>query len=223
MGTLGALALTAPSGPLLRPETVDRVVASVGHKAITASDVEKEYRLELFLEGKSPSDAEPGLGALDQVRGRVIDRVLLEEEVQANGIQVAVGDESVVRRLHEIRDKFPAAQAFEEGLNAVGISEDDLRLRFARQAEVLLLIDRRLRPEATVETPEIEAYYRNILIPDLARQGQKQPPALDDVEDRIREILVQKKINALLEAWLERLRTARDVKLYGSAEAENKS
>jgi hypothetical protein len=207
----------------VQAETVDRVVASVGHQAITASDVAKEYRLELFLEGKPPSDAEPGLVALDQVRGRVIDRVLLEEEVQANGIQIAVGDESVVQRLHALRDKFPAAQAFEEGLTAVGISEDDLRLRFARQAEVLLLIDRRLRPEATVETPEIETYYRNILIPDLARQGQKQPPALDDVEDRIREILVQKKINALLEAWLERLRAARDVKLYGSAEAENKS
>jgi hypothetical protein len=220
---LGALALAALGCPLVQAETVDRVVASVGHQAVTASDVEKEYRLELFLEGNPPSDAEPGLGALDQVRGRVIDRVLLEDEVQANGIQIAVGDESVVQRLHALRDKFPAAQAYEEGLNAVGISEEDLRVHFAKQAEVLLLIDRRLRPEATVETPEIEAYYRNILIPDLARQGEKQPPALDDVEDRIREILVQKKINALLEAWLERLRAARDVKLYGSAEAENKS
>jgi len=220
---LRALALAALGCPLVRPETVDRVVASVGHKAITASDVAKEYRLELFLEGKPPSDAEPGLGALDQVRGRVIDRVLLEEEVQANGIQIAVGDESVVQRLHALRDKFPAAQAFEEELNAVGISEEDLRERFAKQAEILLLIDRRLRPEATVETPEIEAYYRNTLVPDLARQGQKQAPALDDVKDCIREILVQKKINALLEAWLERLRAARDVKLYGSAEAENKS
>jgi hypothetical protein len=215
--------MAAFAGPPARAETVDRVVASVGHRAITASDVEKELRLEVFLEGKTPTSAEPGPDTLNQARGRLIDRLLLEEEVDANGIEIPVSDESVAQRLHELRAKFPDSQAFEDGLRAVGISDDDLRQLLTKQAEVLLLIDRRLRPEAVVEAPEIEAYYHSTFIPDLARQGQRQPPALSDVEDRIREILVQEKINRLLEAWLERLRAARDVNLYGSAQAEDKS
>jgi hypothetical protein len=203
-------------------ETIDRVVASVGRTAITASEVEPEYRLELFLDGKSPLSSEPGPAALEPVRNRMIDRVLLEEEVRASAIRVAVDDPAVGQRFDELRSKFPSAQAFAQGLLAVGISEQELRSRLAEQIEILHLIDQRLRPEATVDVPEIEAYYHSTLIPELARQGHEQPPALADVEDSIREILVQKKINGLLETWLERLRAARDVKLYGSAEAEDK-
>jgi hypothetical protein len=204
-------------------ETIDRVVASVGRTAITASEVEQEYRLELFLEGKTPSSAEPSPAELDQVRSRMVDRVLLQEEVQAGGIKVTPEDRAVEQDLDEARNKFADPQAFTEGLRALGISEADLQLRFARQIEVLRLIDQRLRPEATVEAPEIETYYHSTLLPELARQGENHPPALGDVEDRIREILVQKKINVLLDAWLKRLREARDVRLYGSAEVEDKT
>ena len=206
-----------------RSETVDRVVASVGRTAITASEVEQQYRLEFLLDGKAPSNAEPGSAALEQARERLIDRALLEEEVQANGIQVSVDDESVSRQLKGIRDKFAASGAFEDGLRAAALTEGDLRLHLARQIEILRLIDLRLRPEANVEPAEIETYYRETLVPELAKQGQPQPPALAEVEDRIREILVQEKINSLLEAWLRRLRAGREVKLYGSAEAESKT
>ena len=71
-----------------------------------------------------------------------------------------------------------------------------------------------------MEPSEIEAYYRNKLALELAGQGQTAPP-LGEVTDRIREILVQQKISGLLEDWLKRLRTARDVKTYGSPEAED--
>ena len=36
-------------------QILDRVVASIGLKAITASDVEQEYRFERFLDGQWPS------------------------------------------------------------------------------------------------------------------------------------------------------------------------
>ena len=37
-----------------RAEVLDRVVASIGEVAITRSDVEREYRLERFLDGQWP-------------------------------------------------------------------------------------------------------------------------------------------------------------------------
>lgn len=209
---------TTPAGGA----TVDRVVASLGRTAITASDVEREYRLELLLEGKA-STTEPAGEVLDQVRNKIIDRVLLEEEVRSSGIQVNPNDPSVTERAQDAHNKFATKQAFEDALSGVGMSEGELQQYFANQAAVLLLIDRRLRPEVSVEPAEIEAYYQGTLIPELQRQKQDQALALSDVEDRIREILVQKKINVLLEAWLEHLRNERDVKLYGGAAAEDKS
>jgi peptidyl-prolyl cis-trans isomerase SurA len=203
-----------------RGQTLDRVVASVGNTAITSSDVENEYRLELFLDGKSVEGADPDVATLNQVRDRMIDRVLLREEAQASEIKVAADDKAADQRLDEVRKKFPNLTAYQDGLKALQMTEADLRQDLAEQEAILQLVDQRLRPEATVEPSEIEAYYRNTLAPELARQGQ-QPPPLTEVTDRIREILVQQKISGLLEDWLKRLRATREVKTYGSAEAED--
>lgn len=212
----GALLVSAPG----RGQTVDRVVASVGNTAITSSDVENEFRLELFLEGKPVGDANPDRATLNQVRDRLIDRVLLDEEARASEIKVSPDDPAVDRRLEEVRKKFPNLTAYENGLKALAMTEAGLRPDLAEQHTILQLIDQRLRPEATVEASEIEAYYQNTLVPELARQRQPVPP-LAEVRDRIREILVQQKISGLLEDWLKRLRAARDVKTYGSPEAED--
>lgn len=212
------MALFAPAAT--RGQTLDRVVASVGNTAITSSDVENEYRLELFLDGKPVEGADPDAATLNQVRERMIDRVLLREEAQASEIKVAPDDKTVDQRLGEVRRKFPSLTAYQNGLKALHMTEADLRQDLAEQEAILQLIDQRLRPEATAEPSEIEAYYRNALVPELARQGQ-QPPPLPEVTDRIREILVQQKTSGLLEDWLKRLRAARDVKTYGSAETED--
>jgi peptidyl-prolyl cis-trans isomerase SurA len=204
----------------VRSQTLDRVVAAVGNTAITATDVESEYRLELFLDGKPVEALDPDVETLNLVRERMIDRVLLDEETRASDIKVAADDKAVDQRLDEIRQKFPSAARYRDELNTLDITEADLRQDIADQEAILQLIDQRLRPEATVEPADIEGYYRNTFVPELARQ-REQPPPLAEVTDRIREILVQQKINGLLEDWLKRLRAARDVKTYGSAEAQD--
>jgi hypothetical protein len=71
------LLLPAPAGarPAQRT-TVDAVVASVDGTAITLSDVERAYRLELFFEGK-PCDATPDAAAIALGRDHLIDQALL--------------------------------------------------------------------------------------------------------------------------------------------------
>jgi peptidyl-prolyl cis-trans isomerase SurA len=204
----------------VRSQTLDRVVAAVGNTAITATDVESEYRLELFLDGKPVEALDPDVETLNLVRERMIDRVLLDEEARASDIKLAADDKAVDQRLDEIRQKFPSAARYRDELNALDITEANLRQDLADQEAILQLIDQRLRPEATVEPADIEGYYRNTLVPEVTKQGERPPP-LAEVTDRIREILVQQKINGLLEDWLKRLRAARDVKTYGSAEAQD--
>ena len=198
------------------------MVAAVGTDAITASDVESEYRLELFLDGKPARGSAPDAATLDRVRERIIDRTVLEGEARSTGIQAAPDDPAVDQRLAEVRNKFPSPDAFEASLTEAGLSEEDLRRTLATEEQILQLIDQRLRPEAMVESSEIEAYYRDTFLPELSRQGQTQLPPLSEVQDRIREILTQQKIDALLERWLKRLRLNRNVRIYGSAVVENK-
>ena len=69
-----------------------------------------------------------------------------------------------------------------------------------------------------VDPGEIEAYYRDTLVPSLRKENQSTAP-LSEVESRIREILVQQKIDSLLDAWLKRLRNRGDVQIFGNPEA----
>jgi hypothetical protein len=98
------------------------------------------------------------------------------------------------------------------------MSGEALKSVLAEEEAILRLIDQRLRPQATAEPAEIEAYYRDTLVPRLQKENQSAPP-LPEVESRIREILVQQKIDNLLDEWLKRLRNRGDVRVFGSAEA----
>ncbi len=199
-------------------QTLDRVVAAVGNTAITASDLESEYRLELFLDGKEP-EGDPDVATLNQVRQRLIDRLLLEDEVRDDGIKVSSDNPAVAARWGELQKKFPSPEAFASGLAKLGTSQDAVKNALVQEEAILRLIDQRLRPEAVVEPAEIETYYHNTLVPSLEREGNQQPPPLGDVENRIREILVQQKIDSLLDAWLKRLRKGGDVQIFGNPEA----
>jgi hypothetical protein len=220
---LRRLALVCILAPALAlGETVDRVVAAVGNRAITASDIEVEYRMELLLDGKDPAGSEPDRSILNQVRDRLIDRVLLEEEATADGIEVAPNDPAVDDRLETLLQKFSSPGALTADLSKIGLNEGALRRHLAGEERVLRVIDERLRPLAAVEPSEIEAYYRQTFVPELARQSQEPPPPLAAVESRIREILTQQKIDKLLAEWLKTLRASHDVYLYGKAAAEDK-
>lgn len=208
------LFLAAPA----QGQTLGRVVAAVGSTAITASDVKSEYRLELFMDGKLPVDADPDPATLGQVRQRIIDRILLDEEARADGIKLATNDKAVNARWDELQKKFSTPEDFAAGLRGLGLSEPALRENLVEQEQVLRLIDQRLRPQAIVDHSEIEGYYRVTLVPELSRGGNQPPPPLSEVESRIREILVQQRIDSLLDDWLKRLHAHGNVQVFGSAE-----
>jgi len=194
-------------------KTVNRVIASVDGTAITLSDAARAYRFEFWLEGKSPPDA-PDAAALTLARDRLIDQTLLLREADAENITVEDSGQAATEALAEVRKKFGDEEAFQLALRALHMTEEQVTGRLRDRDRILRLIDRRLRPSAQVEQSEIEAYYRNIFVPDYARRGEGPAPALGEVESQVREILVQKRMNELLEAWLSNLKSNHRVKLY---------
>ena len=216
------LALTGLLLPALAAAgTIDRVVAAVGNRAITASDVEREYRMELLLEGKDPAGGNPDPAMLDPVRDRLIDRMFLDEEAGADSVEVAPDDPAVDERIKALLRKFSNPSLLAADLKKLGLDEGALRRHLAEEERVLRVIDERLRPLAAVEPWEIETYYWQTFTPEVARQGEGSAPPLAEVESRIREILTQQKIDKLLAEWLKTLRATGDVHVYGKAAAED--
>jgi hypothetical protein len=192
--------------------TMDRVVASVDGMAITQSDVETEYRTEVFLrEGRVPS-AVPDATTLSQVLDRVIDQRLLMEEVAAEGADSAALRQGAEQTLADVRNQFASEAAFQAGLRSLGLNEHDLLARIEKQELILRTVDQKMRPLVSVGQDEIEAYYRTTFLPEWAKRSKENAPPLTDVEAKIQEILVQRKINQQLEVWLKELRATHHVR-----------
>ena len=156
----------------------------------------------------------PDQATFDRVRDRLIDQTLLVEQTKAESTRTEAEKTAAASWLGEVRGKFPNPEAFDSALRALDMSESQFRSVLEDHERSLAMIDRRLRPAASPEQDEIAAYYRDTFVPEYEKHGQGARPPLADVEGRIREILVQQKIDRELEVWLKELRVARSVKIY---------
>jgi hypothetical protein len=199
--------------PCAGREVLDRVVASLGSQAITESDVRTEFEFELFLEGRNPNaalDPERAQRVLDQL----IEQRLLLHESEAEKWEQRELRSAAEARLEAIRNKFQSEAAFDSALRVMGLDQAQVLTRLENQERILRLIDRRFRPGAWVEESEIEAYYRGNFAPEFTKRSGQPAPPLAEVEAQIREILVQKKIDQLLNDWLTDLKGSHVVKLH---------
>jgi hypothetical protein len=63
----------------------------------------------------------------------------------------------------------------------------------------------------------VKDYYTKTLLPQYALR-KATAPKLDSISDRIREILLQQQVGALLEDWLKALRASGDVRMVAASE-----
>jgi hypothetical protein len=195
-------------------QTLDSVVASVGRQAITASDVEKEYRFERFLDGQWPPPP-PSAASLAEAREHLTYQVLLAEEENPGPAERADSQKAAAERLAALRKEFAPPEDFQRALKDLGMNETESTARIAQQELVLRLIDERLRPAASPSDTDVAEYYRSTFIPEFQKKhGQAAAPPLSEVQDQIREILTQKRMNGLLDEWIEELKPTTDVRFH---------
>jgi SurA-like N-terminal domain len=184
----------------------------VDYQAITDRDVESEFRYEQLLNGKLP-EGMPDPQTREKIRERLIEQALLAEEAQNSHLPV-VTQSTLAEDLDEIQKKFDSPQAFQAALPAAGLDTGKLLDQLRLRDSIEQLTDTRLRPQAWVEQSEIEKYYNETFIPAFKQHDQAPPPALDEVKDKILEILREEKINKLLDEWISDLRANHRVELY---------
>lgn len=195
-------------------QILDRVVASIGNVAITATDVEQEYRLERFLDAKWPPPP-PNSAALADAREHLTYQVLLTREENPGPTEKAESEKSAAERLAALRKEYGPSDKFQGALKDLGMTETGILERIAQQELLLRLIDQRLRPEASPNDEEVADYYRSIFVPEFQKKNPgATAPELSEVEGQIREILTQKRINELLDRWVEELKPTTNVRFH---------
>jgi peptidyl-prolyl cis-trans isomerase SurA len=207
---LSALILLPSTLPSRAADILDRIVATVNGHIILQSDWDAAVRYAALV------DAHP----LDQLSAKdrkaaldgLIDQELLQEQMRSSEVKHASTDE-VARRIREIRNQFPTAQedqAWQNVLSQYGLTESELQQHVALQLDLLRLVDTRFRPGVNIDPHSIESYYNQELLPQLRQLGAKEV-ALAEVTPQIKELLTQQKVNELLGAWLQNLRSGSQI------------
>jgi len=211
-GSLVLLAMTL-GGSFSRAETLDRVVASIGDVAITQSDVEREYRLERFLDGQWPAPP-PDRKTLEKVGERLTSqKLLLEEETQDLSRDAAL-EKTAAEELDAVRKRFASEQNYQSALHALHMDEKQILTTLVEQQRILRIVEQRLRPAAAPGSTDVESYYRDVFTPEYTQTHSSAVPPLTEVQGQIQEILVQKRIDQLLASWLEELKPSRRVRFH---------
>lgn len=211
-----AVASLAGLRPARAGDILDRIVATVNGHIILQSDWTDALRYQAFGDGRALDQfpAAERKAALD----RLIDQELLQEQMASADFQ-QVSDEEVRQRMQEIRARYPGTdteQGWRDVLNRYGFTEDELKRHVSLQLDLMRLVDAHLRPNVSIDSKSIESYYNQELLPQLRQSGKGEIP-LAEASSKIKEVLTQQKMNQLLVAWLQNLRSGSEIQTEPAA------
>jgi hypothetical protein len=175
---------------------IDGVAARIEDDIITEGEVRELSAFQQLVDGKPKPRA-------DVLRELADQWLIRSEATAAKYDQPSSAD--VDRAYAEFVKQFPSAEVFEQRCVEAGLSDAAVRRMIQQQLYLSRFIDYRFRPAAQVTDQQVADYYRNDFVPQLKARNA-DVPALDDVDDTIREVLIQRAINDRADKWLEESR-----------------
>ena len=178
-----------------RAEVIDRIAITVGPRAITESDILREIRLAAFF-NQTEADFSPQ--GKRQAAGRLVERVLIEMEMEAGQYEFP-----------EASEVAPALAALKKGrfpIEAARLSEGDVQRGLLQQLALESFMDERFGPAVQISDDEMHAYYSTRYVPDWEKLNKGVAPPFEEERGHVGEILRAQRANELLNNWLKETR-----------------
>jgi hypothetical protein len=133
---------------------------------------------------------------------------LLEQQISKEA-DLDPDSEELKGALTDLQKQLPEA-ATEDGwkrlLSSYGLTQQDVEEHLTSQMRVLRFVDLRFRDLVRVDKTAVETYYQQKFVPEMRQRGATEPPAVSEVSAKIEKILVEQRIDEMLDRWLEALR-----------------
>ena len=177
-------------------QEVDRIAARVEDDIITESEVRELAAFQRVVDGKAQGR--------DEVIRELVEQWIARGEARASKYpEPSTSD--VDHAYTQLAAQFRSPQEFESRYAVEGMSKAAVRRLLDQQLYLARFLDTRFRPTVQVSDMQVENYYRDEFAPQLKARGQAIP-ALDAVDDAIREVLVQRAISARAKEWMDETR-----------------
>jgi hypothetical protein len=199
------------SSPTVAPpagQVVDGVAARIEDDIILESEVRELGGFQKLVDGKEKPR--------DELIRELADQWVVRGEIETAKYP-APSAADVDRAYSQLAAQFGSPEEFASRCSAVGLTEAAVRRMLQQQLYLSRFLDFRFRPAAQIDSKQIEAYYNEQFVPQLKARNESVPP-LEDVEDTIREVLIQQAISDRSAQWLDdtRSRLKIDVAAHGA-------
>lgn len=176
--------------------SVDGIAARIEDDILTESELRELAAFQELVDGQAKPRA-------DLIR-ELADQWIVNGEAQAAKYPKPSQDDED-RAYDLLVARFASQEEFGNRCAAAGLTETEIRRMLAKQLYFSRFLDYRFRPAAQVDPKQVESYYDDEFVPQMKSRSQPVPP-LDEVEDTIREVLVQRAISSLSAQWLDETR-----------------
>lgn len=187
-----------PPGARVEPQQqgIDGVAARIEDDIITESELRELAAFQVLVDGKSKP-------RLELIR-ELADQWIITSEAKA-ARYAPPPPQDIDLAVANFQKQFHSPEEYRDRCAQAGISAAAVRRLIAEQLYLTRFMDYRFRAAAQVSDETVEAYYRDEFAPQLRAQNQPVPP-LDDVDDTIREVLIQRTISERAQKWLDETR-----------------
>lgn len=205
--------IAAASFSAFGADVLDRIVAVVNGRPVLQSDLDDAVRYEELRLGAPAGSASPQQRR--QALDRLIDREIIRQQMES---LYTPSQQEIAQYRQNIRELFPAAKTdaqWEQVIRSYGFGTAELDATIASELQTLRFVEIRLQPTVRVERDEIEAYYREKLVPQLHARGATPDP-LPQVAGRIEQVILEEKKTRIFDAWMTNLRTQSTIKVLAA-------
>jgi peptidyl-prolyl cis-trans isomerase SurA len=204
-----APAASAPAASSPQPVVLDSVIAVINGDVLLRSDLQTEIDMAAL----QPLSLPPGTNFERRAARRLINRTLILQQMQSQGMAREVSDAEVAKDLAALREQLPDCRksdckteaGWARFLALHNLTPSEVTERWRQRMQILSFIDTRFRAGVRISKPDIEDYYNKSLVPEFKKENVSAPP-LDSISTRIEEVLLQQHVNVLLQDWLKSLR-----------------
>jgi len=185
-------------------EILDRIAVTLDNRVIAESDLVREIRLSAFLNGTQPDLS----GAAKRAAAaRLVERTLMRREMELSRYPIPAAKDADAALANWRKEHFPGDEAFAKALRDATITQGALRGYLLEQLTALRFIDYRFKPGVQVLDSEVKQYYEKRLLPQSRSSGVAKDPPLEEVAEKIGQVLAEEKVDHMLDEWLKDARS----------------
>lgn len=187
---------------------VDKTVATVSDGSRTELITYSDLLWQIALQPNVPLDP-PREEDLRQALQTQINQRIFSLEAERLP-RTAPTDKEIADKIAEILRFFPSAAEFERRLKLVGFSsvrDDNFENIIAKRVAIEKYLDFRFRSFVVITADDEATYYRDTWAPEFRRRNPSTiVPSLDEVRERVNASLVEQRVAASIEVFLEEAR-----------------